>query len=127
MAVIIVVEDEAGIAEILTAVLESEGHEVVTACDGQAGLACIGQRRPDLVITDTMMPVMDGPTMVGKMIADPALADVPVVVMSAIPTAAAAYPCGTAFLRKPFRVGEVVSLAQRVLSDGRSPSRAPPS
>lgn len=120
MAVIVIVEDEIGVAEILAAVLEDEGHDVVVAADGRIGLARMVERRPDLVFTDTMMPVMDGPEMVTNMIGDPALASVPVIVMSAIPTAASAYPRCTAFLSKPFRVGDVIDLAARILADRQS-------
>ena len=61
MKKILIVEDEAGIVLGLSDQLEMEGHTVVTAADGEAGLAAgEGSHRPDLIILDVMLPKMDG-------------------------------------------------------------------
>lgn len=55
MAKILVIEDEAPIRANLSRMLAMEGHEVMTAEDGLAGLACIRQQRPDLIFCDLLM------------------------------------------------------------------------
>ena len=60
MAVVLVVDDEVGIANLLSDVLSDEGHRVLVAVNGHEALKRAEEERPDLVITDFMMPVMDG-------------------------------------------------------------------
>lgn len=64
VAAILIVEDEAIIALGASTVLEDEGHNVILAPDGEAGLAKVRSVQPDLIIADYMMPRMDGLTMV---------------------------------------------------------------
>lgn len=59
-AKILVVDDEPAILELIGFNLKKEGHEVVTAPDGQTGLRAFRQEKPDLVILDVMLPGMDG-------------------------------------------------------------------
>jgi CheY-like chemotaxis protein len=117
MALILVVDDEFALAELLRAMIEDEGHAVLTAHDGQAGLARMLADRPDLIFTDTTMPVMSGPDMVRAMAKDPALSGIRVVAMSAMPeeTVGLEYPRYAAFLHKPFRLTEVTRLLSRLL------------
>jgi CheY-like chemotaxis protein len=60
LATILVIDDEPGTLEFLDAVLSVEGHRVVTATDGRVGLRLVREVRPDLVITDILMPELDG-------------------------------------------------------------------
>ena len=60
MARILVVDDEAVIAQIIRLLLEPEGHEVMIADDGSRGFAAAQRQAIDLIILDLMMPVMDG-------------------------------------------------------------------
>ena len=60
MAVVLVVDDEVGIANLLSDVLSDEGHRVLVAVNGHEAFKRAEEERPDLVITDFMMPVMDG-------------------------------------------------------------------
>ena len=57
---VLIVEDDHNIAELLQMYLEKEGYAVTTACDGGQGLAKFRAEKPDLVLLDVMMPVMDG-------------------------------------------------------------------
>jgi two-component system alkaline phosphatase synthesis response regulator PhoP len=59
-AKILVVDDDPDIREVLEALLEGEGLEVVTATNGEEGLETIKKENPDLMILDLLMPVMDG-------------------------------------------------------------------
>lgn len=122
MAVVLIAEDEVGIAKLLDDVLTDEGHRVLLAGNGRQALERIAVERPDMVITDFMMPVMDGAALVKAMAADPDLAALPVVVMSSLPEAAIAARCSgyALFLRKPFRIFEVIDVVDRLLNHGRS-------
>lgn len=118
MAHILVVEDEIAIAEILLALFEDEGHSVQLAPHGQAGFDAVAGQRPDLVLTDTTMPVMTGPEMVAALLDHPDLASIPVVVMSALPEAevrSTYIRCAT-FIQKPFRLHEVAATVASILA-----------
>ena len=98
---VLIVEDHPEISTTLTELLEDEGYQVVTAVNGQEALTYLrhAPQPPSLILLDLMMPVMDGWTFRTLQAGDPALAAIPVVVMSAIsnvryqqfPIAAAAY------------------------------------
>jgi CheY-like chemotaxis protein len=60
MKKILVIDDDAVVRETIIQVLESEGYLVVSAEDGRRGLACYRNEAPDLVITDIIMPEMEG-------------------------------------------------------------------
>ena len=122
MALILVVDDEFSVAEVLQSVLVDAGHEVVTAVNGQQGLELLGKTRPDMVLLDFMMPIMDGPAMLKAMKAHPAYRNVPAVVMSSLPesaVAAAARGLYAAFLRKPFKLAAVTNTVKTVLGQHR--------
>ena len=109
MKTVLVVDDEFGTLDVLVAALEDEGYRVLTAANGRRGLERLEElkpEKPDLVISDFMMPLMDGAAMVRAMRENPELRDVPIIMMSAAPEAALrkhldAY---AAFLRKPFSI-----------------------
>lgn len=82
---ILVVDDDAGIRDMLTQVLEDEGYGVTTAADGQIALSQLrqGSSPPCLILLDLMMPVMNGVQFRSEQQQDPWLASIPVVVISA--------------------------------------------
>lgn len=79
---ILLVEDDPSFSRILTKRLEMNGFEVMHARDGRAGLEMALEKRPDLIITDWMMPKMDGLTMVREIRKSPQLCGVYVVMVS---------------------------------------------
>ena len=123
MATVLVVDDEFGIAELFDAVLSDEGYRVLTAINGRHGLEVLAQERPDLVFLDYMMPVMNGAAMLEAMAAEPMLHGIPVVLMSSMPEATVAERCSgyAAFMRKPFKIAEVVALAARLIGKPMPP------
>ncbi len=129
MSTVLVVDDEFGIAELIEAVLVDEGHRVVIAMNGKRGLEVLVGENFDLIFLDYMMPVMDGATMLRIMAESPTMGGVPVVMMSSLPEATVAERCSgyAAFMRKPFRINEVVRLAEMLLAKGPTPSAPPPS
>ena len=81
---ILVVDDDDEIREIVGLSLEVMGGWSVLSADlGAAGLKLAREHRPDVVLLDVMMPEMDGPTMFSRMQVDPALRDIPVVLLTA--------------------------------------------
>ncbi|HLO04498.1 MAG TPA: response regulator, partial [Symbiobacteriaceae bacterium] len=77
------VEDDAQIARIVQIKLKNKGYVVAHATDGGAGLDLIREERPNLVLLDIMMPVMDGYTVLRSLRADPELVKIPVIMLSA--------------------------------------------
>ncbi len=80
---IVIAEDEAVIRNNLARLLRIEGFDVMAAANGREALALAGQNRPDLVLTDVMMPEMNGHELIKAMRADPHLAHVPAVLLTA--------------------------------------------
>jgi len=83
MARVLVVEDQAENRDLMAYLLRAFGHEVDTAVDGAEGLEAVRRRRPDLAVIDIQMPVMDGLQLVAALKADPALASIPAVGVTA--------------------------------------------
>ncbi len=109
MTLILVVDDEISILEMLSLVLEEEGYEVMTASDGQEGLNCLKRALPALVMSDVMMPVLDGQELCRRMQADQRFRSIPVVLMSAARTAFHLKDCAyAAMLKKPFELREML-------------------
>lgn len=84
MAKILLVEDDSNLREIYGARLEAEGYTVVTAADGEEGLAVAVKERPDLIIADIMMPKISGFDMLDILRTTPETKDVKVIVMTAL-------------------------------------------
>ena len=83
MATILIVDDHPANRAFLMTLLGYRGHRLVEAADGAEGLAAARAERPDLVITDILMPTMDGYEFVRRLRADPAFAHIPIVFWSA--------------------------------------------
>ncbi len=80
---LLVIEDEKDIVEILKAILEHEGYEVLCAYDGEEGLKSAIENKPDLVVTDIMMPKMDGFEVAEKLKQHPDTTGIPIVMLTA--------------------------------------------
>jgi two-component system chemotaxis sensor kinase CheA len=114
---VLVVEDEWAIADWLSAVLGDQGYSVLVANNGRQALELLRDHKPDLVITDFMMPVMDGPALLRAMKLD-GVAHTPVIVMSSLPEATVAERCEgyRLFVRKPFREADLLRALEQVWS-----------
>ena len=82
MSRVLVVDDSETVVNFLRMVLESQQYEVDTASDGNEGLAKAHQSLPDLIITDSIMPGMDGFSLLHALRADPATEAVPVIMLT---------------------------------------------
>lgn len=125
MRTILVVDDEFGTVEVLVAALEDEGYRVFTAANGRRALDILEENKPDLVISDFMMPLLDGPAMVAAMRNDPAFRDVPVIMMSSAPETALRKRLDgyEAFLRKPFRIAALLAVVRAVFERTPGPKQ----
>ena len=112
---ILIVDDEPAIAEVIGSVLEDEGYAVTTAGDGQAALDLLrdGSPLPCMAFLDLMMPGMNGWELRQAMLADPALATVPVVIISAFTAGDMGSLRSVAVVQKPFQLDQIVDLAAR--------------
>jgi CheY-like chemotaxis protein len=120
MAQILVVDDDPGIRQLLTDVLEIDGHEVRVAADGVAAVRALEILRPHCIVLDVMMPGLDGYGVlrsVRKLEGDP----IPVIMLTAAAepdTALRAWADGVDyFLAKPFEADEVLDLIAGLLGD----------
>ena len=77
---VLVVDDDASIRELLSTALEDDGFEVVHAINGEDALSVCGRWRPDVIVLDLMMPVMDGWTFAKRLRETD---EIPIVVLSA--------------------------------------------
>jgi CheY-like chemotaxis protein len=111
---ILLVDDDDAIAESVRDVLTDEGYDVRRAVDGKEALALVrGGLRPELILLDLMMPIMDGYEFRARQLEDQALASIPVVVLSAYdvtPVLGAVHA-----LRKPFTLDALLTTVRRAL------------
>jgi CheY-like chemotaxis protein len=82
MSRILVVDDEPDLRFLLRRIFEKAGHEVADASHGAAALECVRGSPPELVVTDMMMPVMDGRELIRRLRADPATAQIPILAVT---------------------------------------------
>jgi len=130
MATILIVDDLAANRKVLVTLLRCEGHRLLEAVDGVAGLAAVRAERPDLVITDVLMPVMDGYEFIRHLRLDPATRGIPVVFCTAHygerEARALALSSGVAdVLTKPIDPEDVLTIVGRALSGESGAAGAP--
>ena len=108
---ILVVEDDENIRELVDVILSGAGYEVVTAPDGAAALQVVGSTRPDLVLLDMRMPIMDVWEFARQYRERPE-PHAPIVVLTAARDAAqrAAEIHANGYLGKPFDMASLLSL-----------------
>jgi len=84
MAKVLVVEDNPANLTLATFLLESAGHSVLTARDGETGVALAGAEQPDLILMDIQLPGMDGLRATALLKGDAATHDIPVIALTAL-------------------------------------------
>jgi two-component system alkaline phosphatase synthesis response regulator PhoP len=116
---ILIVEDEHSIAEMLAAILVDADYRAVIAGNGQEALTRLETTSPDLILSDIMMPIMDGRTLCKKLQAHPAYRSIPVVLMSAAyDSVSRSDGKPTAFLKKPFGLQELLTTVSDIIGEG---------
>jgi DNA-binding NtrC family response regulator len=128
MADVVVVDDDEDVAWLLQEFLESQGHAVRTAHDGEEGLELLRERLPDLAVVDVEMPKLDGPSMAYRMfVHNVGLENIPIVLVSGVfDLRRLATRVGTPyFLSKPFDTEDLDKLTRRALTERGLPRPSP--
>lgn len=120
MPLIVVMEDDAATRTLVASVLRKDGYDVLSADNGLSGLELVRQNKPDLVISDVQMPVMDGFSMLQALRADPAILATPVVLLTSLQERAHMRIGMTSgaddYITKPFRPSELREAAAAQLN-----------
>ncbi len=121
MKTILVVDDELASAEVLSLILEEEGYRVFTAANGRHGLERCAEVRPDLMILDYMMPLMNGAEAGRALRAARETSKLPIVMQSALPEASVRehFDGYDRFLRKPYNVEMALGMIRELLEEPR--------
>jgi CheY-like chemotaxis protein len=116
--VVLVVDDDPDILEALSEILEAEGFEIRRARNGKEALERLEPEPPHLILLDLMMPVMDGWEFAQRMRQRPAVADVPIIVLSADRNVGskAADIGAVGHLAKPFELNDLLDMVRRSLN-----------
>ncbi len=110
---VLIVEDDGDLRDMMAQLLMLEGFHTTSVANGREALEYLHQgARPDVILLDLMMPVMDGWEFRRRQQADPAVADVPVIILSALDPARASGVEANAFLKKPLDFDRLLSLVR---------------
>lgn len=123
---ILVVDDEEGYRDVHGIMLTAAGYELRTAVSAADALEVIPDWRPDVIVSDLMMPGVRGTELAARLRADPATGDIPILLVSSLAdrnTQSHALSSGaSAFLAKPVRREELVTLVGELLAASRRAS-----
>ncbi len=118
---VLIAEDSPTEAELLTHLLQEQGYRVTATGNGQQALGAARQRKPTLIISDIVMPVMNGYQLCKAVKADLSLMDIPVVIvtsLASIQDIVMALDCGADnFIRKPYAPAALISRIEYILSN----------
>ena len=124
---ILVTDDEPNIVRLIQVNLERQGFQVETANNGAQALEKIRANRPDLLVSDVMMPEMDGFELLSNIRRDPVLENLPVIMLTAKAQDRDVLEGDTRgadmYLTKPFNPIELVTFAKRLLQSGNDDGR----
>jgi DNA-binding response OmpR family regulator len=115
---ILIIDDDMGLQAVLYTALTKEGYQVVEATDGEQGLTLISKVHPSLVISDIMMPNLDGVELFHHIREHLQDDGIPVIIMTALnrkPWFADLEAEGAVILHKPFEVQELIKMIEVAL------------
>lgn len=112
---VLIIDDDHAILEAMQLAIEDEGYEVTTTADGNNAVIKAKDFHPNIILLDLLLSGKDGTEIVTMLKKDTDTEDIPVILLSAHPTAAqTAKNCGaTGFLAKPFDVDELLELVKK--------------
>ncbi len=110
---VLIVEDDDDLREMMAQLLSLEGFQTAAVANGQEALEYLRQgTAPDLILLDMMMPVMDGWEFRRRQKSDPSMAEVPVIVLSALDQARITDITAEAILKKPLDFDRLLELVR---------------
>jgi CheY-like chemotaxis protein len=116
MKTILVVDDEFDMTGTIRAILEGEGYRVETCADGREAIARVKSARPDLIVMDVMMPIMNGFEALHEIRHTTGLDSVPVVLMSSVDVGVKREEYRwQAFLNKPFSLDLLIRTVEQLI------------
>jgi CheY-like chemotaxis protein len=119
---VLVVDDDPDILDAICDILDAEGYRVSRARHGQEALDLVDHERPDVILLDLMMPVMDGVAFSQALRGRPAASDVPIVVISADGNPQRATSVGAVgYLAKPFDIDALLAQVAGITRPVREP------
>ena len=116
MKTILLVDDEPSVVRAWKRLLQLEGYRILTASDGDAGLVVAREERPDLIITDRSMPIVDGVEFCRQLKLEQALARIPLILTSADPLKSDDTMRWDEFWQKPVAIEKIKTSLLRLLS-----------
>jgi CheY-like chemotaxis protein len=127
---ILVVEDVPNVLELLEVTLRFKGYTVVTAHNGQEALERVGTEQPALIITDILMPKMDGYALAHRLRTDPKTRQIPIIFLSATYVTSEdksfAISLGAVrFIEKPIDTEEFLLTVAELITQGTEPTSEP--
>ena len=130
MTKIMLVEDDKSLREIYSIRLVAEGYNIVSAGDGEEGLALAVQEKPDLIIADVMMPKISGFDMLDILRATPETANIKVIMMTALSSddqrqRGEALGAEKYLVKSQVGIEDVINSIHEVLGDRQAPAAAP--
>lgn len=118
MKKILIVDDDPGIVESLSAILEDEGYSVETALQGEEALRLVPKKHPDLVILDVLISGTDGRDICRSLKSDQETQNIPVVMISAHPQIRdEVFAAGAnEFVAKPFEIDDLLHVIDKLVA-----------
>jgi len=128
---LLVVEDAPEVRQMLEQILRLNGYDVATAQNGIEALAAIQKQRPELIVTDILMPKMDGFSLIYRLRTDAKTRNIPVVFLTATYVSAddkdfASTIGATRFLQKPIDTHDFLEIIVELLNQPKAEVPAPP-
>ena len=115
---LLVIDDDPVMCDLVTRIMGKQGFRVVSASNGEDGLRLANELRPDAIVLDLVMPGLDGWAVLARLKADPALAEIPVSIISVAEERNKAFAVGAAdYLTKPVDRARLVSVLGKYQSE----------
>ena len=121
---VLVIDDEPEMLDLVKYTLEKGGFEVSTCATGRHALDEIARVKPDLLVLDVMLAGIDGYSLQLKISQDPALKDMPIIVLTALEpskTLFQEFPQVVGFMTKPFKTDDLLQAAQSAVNKPANP------
>jgi CheY-like chemotaxis protein len=115
MALVLIVDDEQPIRTVIRMLMSDAGYETVEAIDGSEALTLIDRARPDLIISDVMMPVLDGLELSRQLRAQDKTRAIPIILMTAARKRILEESNANAIILKPFDLTDLEEMVGRLL------------